>query len=210
MQKQCKQCGAVKPLAEFHRCRTVKDGRKARCRDCMNERSRAWRRENPEKHDAAVAGWRAANPEKVAASKAAWAQRNPDLIAESRARNAESRAASLAAWKAANREKVREYQRRRRAAGYGLPAQTLDLDALWLSSGGACGICAGPIDRRLEWPHPDSPSIDHILPLSMGGAHEQENAQWAHLACNLRKGNRPSETPALAAGRVRTPRRSAR
>lgn len=200
MRKKCKGCGEVKALEEFHRCPTVKDGRKARCRDCMNERSRAWRRENPEKHDAAVAAWRAANPERVAASKVAWARRNPDLIAEGRARNAESRAASLAAWKAANRDRVREYQRRRRAAGYGLPVTTLDVESLWRTGGGACGICTLPIDRTLRWPDPGSPSIDHILPLSKGGAHSQENAQWAHLECNLRKGNRPSETPTQAVG----------
>lgn len=200
MQKQCKQCGVVKPLTEFHRCRTVKDGRKARCRDCLNASNRAWRDANPEKMRAATAAWRAANPERYAAAKAEWERRNRVRRAAYRAKTADARASALAAWKAANREKVREYQRRRRAAGYGLPAQTLDLDALWQSSGGTCGICAGPIDRRLKWPHPDSPSIDHILPLSMGGAHEQENAQWAHLACNLRKGNRLSETPALAAG----------
>jgi len=43
---------------------------------------------------------------------------------------------------------------------------------------------------RLAWPDPGSKSIDHILPLSKGGSHSQENVQWAHLVCNTRKGNR--------------------
>ena len=51
-----------------------------------------------------------------------------------------------------------------------------------------CGICAGPVDRSLEWPDPMSVSLDHVIPLSKGGAHAPANAQCAHLVCNVRKG----------------------
>lgn len=51
-----------------------------------------------------------------------------------------------------------------------------------------CGICAGPVDRSLEWPEPKSVSLDHVIPLSKGGAHAPANAQCAHLVCNVRKG----------------------
>lgn len=55
-----------------------------------------------------------------------------------------------------------------------------------------CGLCANPIDRDLVYPHPASPSIDHITPLSKGGAHAYVNLQPSHLCCNLRKGDRQS------------------
>lgn len=50
-----------------------------------------------------------------------------------------------------------------------------------------CGICGTSIDGDLEWPDPASPSVDHVQPLSRGGAHVMDNVQAAHLICNLRK-----------------------
>lgn len=54
-----------------------------------------------------------------------------------------------------------------------------------------CGICYLPIDRRLRWPHNRSPSVDLIVPYSLGGdPHDLSNLQPAHVECNSRKGNR--------------------
>lgn len=56
---------------------------------------------------------------------------------------------------------------------------------IWL-----CGLCSTPVDPDCAWPDPMSPSLDHILPLSLGGTHTYENVQLAHLTCNVSKGNR--------------------
>lgn len=56
---------------------------------------------------------------------------------------------------------------------------------IWL-----CGLCSTPVDPDVAWPDPMSPSLDHIQPLSKGGAHTYENVQLAHLTCNVSKGNR--------------------
>lgn len=53
-----------------------------------------------------------------------------------------------------------------------------------------CRLCGKPIDMTQKWPHPSSPSIDHIVPLSLGGDHTYENCQAAHLHCNLKKQNK--------------------
>ena len=55
---------------------------------------------------------------------------------------------------------------------------------------GACGICRTPIDMTLAYPNPDASSIDHVVPLSLGGSDTLENVQLAHLGCNWTKGNR--------------------
>jgi 5-methylcytosine-specific restriction endonuclease McrA len=47
-----------------------------------------------------------------------------------------------------------------------------------------CQLCGGPIDRDVIAPHPRSKSIDHIVPLSLGGAHTNSNLQTAHFQCN--------------------------
>lgn len=53
-----------------------------------------------------------------------------------------------------------------------------------------CGICGGKVSRKLKHPDPGSASIDHIVPLSLGGTHEPRNVQCAHLGCNASKGHR--------------------
>ena len=51
-----------------------------------------------------------------------------------------------------------------------------------------CGLCGGRVDMALRFPNRMSASVDHILPLSLGGNDMLANVQLAHLGCNLRKG----------------------
>lgn len=53
-----------------------------------------------------------------------------------------------------------------------------------------CQLCDVAVDAGRVWPDPLSPSLDHIVPLSLGGHHSRENTSLAHLRCNVRKGNR--------------------
>lgn len=55
-----------------------------------------------------------------------------------------------------------------------------------------CGICLLPVDPDLAHPDPGSASLDHVTPLSLGGAHRMENVQLSHLKCNVQKGARPA------------------
>ena len=54
-----------------------------------------------------------------------------------------------------------------------------------------CGICGNPVDFGLKVPHPLSPCIDHIIPVSKGG-HPSDigNLQLAHLCCNRQKSDK--------------------
>jgi len=201
MEKNCSRCSQLKPYSDFSRRATTSDGLQVWCKACMREKARErapqnreynarWRAENPDLARAATLRWRTENPERLAAAKRKWAQENRESIRRSRERNAAKRAEALAAWKVANRDKVREYQRKRRAAGYGGAIGEVDGESLWELCGGLCAICTGAIDVLLAWPDPQSISLDHIVPLSAGGAHETENCRWTHLVCNLRKGSR--------------------
>ena len=44
----------------------------------------------------------------------------------------------------------------------------------------ACHICGQPIDYTLRSPHPDSFEIDHVIPLTRGGADALSNVRAAH------------------------------
>lgn len=50
-----------------------------------------------------------------------------------------------------------------------------------------CRLCMKPVDRDAEVPDSLAPTIDHILPLALGGAHVYENVQTAHFICNSAK-----------------------
>jgi 5-methylcytosine-specific restriction endonuclease McrA len=53
-----------------------------------------------------------------------------------------------------------------------------------------CQICRSEVDPALAFPHPQSASLDHKVPITKGGSHTYANVQLAHLACNQAKGNR--------------------
>lgn len=53
--------------------------------------------------------------------------------------------------------------------------------------GWRCQICGRKV-RRVPVPYPLSPTIDHIVPLALGGTHEPANVRLAHFICNSRRG----------------------
>lgn len=50
-----------------------------------------------------------------------------------------------------------------------------------------CQICGKAVQQDAEVPHPLAPTIDHIIPLALGGTHEPSNVQLAHFKCNALK-----------------------
>lgn len=54
-----------------------------------------------------------------------------------------------------------------------------------------CAICGKPVDFNLKYPHPLSPTIDHIIPLAKGGhPSDIDNLQLAHRCCNRQKSDK--------------------
>lgn len=52
-----------------------------------------------------------------------------------------------------------------------------------------CQICQEPVTKTFHWA-PDSPTLDHIIPRSLGGDHSVENLRTACWSCNTCRGNR--------------------
>lgn len=60
-----------------------------------------------------------------------------------------------------------------------------------LASQQVCGICGRPVDKKIKPPHPLSPCIDHIIPISKGGhPSDLENLQLSHWTCNRQKSDK--------------------
>jgi 5-methylcytosine-specific restriction endonuclease McrA len=145
-------------------------------RDQFLAKQAAYRAENAEVKKARDAAYRAEHQDEIRAYQERWREENRDYLRH-----------KATEWMKANPERVLEIQRRRRARKRGATIGEVDLGALWT---GFCGLCDSPLHRFYRAPHPESASIDHIVPLALGGAHAQHNLQWAHLVCNYRKGAR--------------------
>lgn len=84
---------------------------------------------------------------------------------------------------------ARERNHRRRARMLGAYVERVDSLVVLERDDGVCGICGEDVD-------PFRFDVDHVIPISRGGAHAYFNAQVAHPGCNVRKHN-ASELPLL-------------
>lgn len=62
-----------------------------------------------------------------------------------------------------------------------------------------------PIRKDVKYPHLRSKSIDHIVPLSLGGDDTAVNKRAAHLGCNVARGNEMGDEQMALFGSVREP-----
>jgi 5-methylcytosine-specific restriction endonuclease McrA len=86
------------------------------------------------------------------------------------------------------RERSRQKNRRRRAQVRGAGTEPYTVGEIAARDKFRCGLCAGRVPMGKTWPHPQSPVIDHVVPLSRGGSDLRANVQLAHSICNARKG----------------------
>lgn len=47
-----------------------------------------------------------------------------------------------------------------------------------------CHLCGGKVDKHKAHPHPQAPTLDHVIPLARGGLHVRSNVRTAHFICN--------------------------
>jgi 5-methylcytosine-specific restriction endonuclease McrA len=110
-----------------------------------------------------------------------------------RARNIAYREANPAywqEWQKANPEVVRDIANRRRAKKVDGEFEKIDRDLVFERDGYECKLCNLPLKMAAKFPHPLSPTLDHIIPLNKGGHHLYVNLQAAHFRCNTAKGDR--------------------
>lgn len=204
----CPDCGVLVELAAV-------GPRSKRCDACKvaksREKARLWRERNPERAAERVRAWKAAHREeiRVAARKdlsqplrcaecgdefkrAGGRGPIPRLCPECHRLmlNARDRA-----YRAADPEKHRDQARRanaRRRAAHRAEDELVIRRRVFDRDGWVCQLCDGVVDPTAKHPDPWSASLDHVLPLSLGGRHTYANTQLAHLRCNLVKNNRVS------------------
>jgi 5-methylcytosine-specific restriction endonuclease McrA len=55
-----------------------------------------------------------------------------------------------------------------------------------------CVVCGGAIDTDLSGNHPDGPTVEHLVPVSVAPelANVRANQALSHRRCNTKRGNR--------------------
>lgn len=76
---------------------------------------------------------------------------------------------------------------RQRARHHGVEYEYINRKKVFDRDKWRCGICGKKVDKRLKYPHPMSVSLDHIVPMSLGGGHLYVNVQCSHWLCNTEK-----------------------
>jgi len=98
-------------------------------------------------------------------------------------------------WRERNRARAREFDsrntHRRRALARNAQWEPVDRLIVFARDRWTCQLCRRKTPRsRMGTRAKDSPTLDHIVPLSIGGSHCYQNVQCACLSCNCSKNNR--------------------
>jgi 5-methylcytosine-specific restriction endonuclease McrA len=215
--KTCTKCGETKPLDQFGRDKTKRDGRDSACRPCETARKRAYIAADRAAHRARCKDWAARNPAAALRLSREWRDRNAEKEAERHRRNyaanpeqrraavrksyqrhrekrlAHDRAHHAAKrdqyraynrkYRAENPDKCREWAAKRRAIKLATQTEPVNYAAVFARSKGVCHICGQSVAGG---PY----HFDHVIPLSKGGTHTEDNIAVAHASCNQRKWNK--------------------
>jgi hypothetical protein len=74
---------------------------------------------------------------------------------------------------------------RHRGTGYRRHAAMIHERDNW-----TCWLCDQPTSRNYSSTDPDAPTLDHLVPRSLGGTNEPNNLATAHALCNATRGAR--------------------
>ena len=164
--KECRRCGAVKPLSDFYAHRGYADAHDSICKVCNKTKTYEWRRANPSGHARIQKRYADAHREQVRESCRRTAATHDYENGRPARRWADphQRAVVLRA--------RRNYRNRKRANGGRMTsADVREILAM------PCAYCGGKATE-----------LDHIVPVSRGGTHSRENVAPACRSCNARKG----------------------
>lgn len=199
--KKCSKCGQVKPLTEFTRDKSKKCGHKSACKDCLKtsahiEYQKQYREDHAEYFKEKHAEFRSRNREKLRSQRQQYY--DSQKAHEYYERDRKNRLAYAKRYRHTEKGRAAATLHRvRRRAGIKTGAADITLQAVYNRDGGRCKLCGGLCDfgdytikDGVTLVGNDYPSIDHIKPLSRGGAHAWDNVQLAHMQCNRVKSNK--------------------
>ncbi len=179
--KACKTCNQIKTLDEVHK---RLERRVAHCKECtkvktrqryvanaesLREKARQYRQANPDKVKKLRQDWKRANKAKNVESVVAYQRRNPDKHAKWAKTYRQNNLAKYRLWAQNRLAKLSQ-----NGVYYVSPKE---VEKLLSSDCVACGSSSNQ-------------TLDHIIPIDLGGTHSIGNLQTLCLSCNSSKRNR--------------------
>lgn len=180
--KACTKCGEDKPYAEYARDAKGKDGYRAQCKACRSSSDRAHYEANREKKLAQVRSRYEANREAKSAYDRVYYRANRETYL---AQNKEYHSRMMNNPEYRAKREAANLRRRRLMSG--AKQEPYVREAIFERDNWTCGICGEAIDPSLRWPDSFCATIDHVIPLFMGGDDTPENVQASHGFCNFSK-----------------------
>lgn len=181
------KCGILKPLTEYHKDKSSRDGFRSRCKSCCNsyypehkdkmlESQKKYVENNKESFTEYQASHYKKNKEKIKPKRAKFRENNRDHFENQRK-----------AWKSENRGRLNALNAKREMA-------KINATPPWLTEEHFCQIeefyiKAAQLTKETGIPH----QVDHILPLqgkNVRGLHVPWNLQILTASENASKGNR--------------------
>lgn len=152
------------------------------CRRANSENTLRWQIENREKHRAKGQRWTKAHPEHASDYYARNREAQLAYQRQYRTDNADAVRQVVREWTRANPQAVlensRRYKLRKRGATI-VRFTAAQLDHRMSMFGYRCWMCGGPFEH-----------VDHVKPLSKGGAHCLANLRPACASCNVVKSDK--------------------
>lgn len=169
----------------------------AQCFDCVSMHRKKWRADNPEKESEtrikSLRKWAAANPER---KKELAKKYNSDP------ENSKKNVERARKWKKNNPERALDlsnassHKRRTKIKNSGNNFKAEDVTNLLKLQKSKCANCGASIAKR------ENRHVDHVVPVSKGGANGKENIQLLCRKCNLTKADKDPFDFALECGRL--------
>lgn len=194
----CRECGEEKPQEDFSRNSNYKNGYQPTCKSCRARKEKARREKDGERINLLRRLWRSLHKDRLADQGRRYRQKYPERLREKNRR-----------YQSSNREKVRKWVRE---WGHRNSEKIKEIGRQWAKlhpdriasknrnrraqeKGSASKISPQEWEDlkreydytclRCEKREPEIKlTLDHVIPLSLGGEHTIKNAQPLCLSCN--------------------------
>ena len=201
--KECNCCKVTKPFSEFGVKKSTKDGYYGFCRQCKAKKDKEYREANKDKlKDKYIKKYKdnkeeilakrrkqynEATPEEVKKRKEAkriYSQNAPEEVKQ-RKKEYDKKYFASEAGKITTMKSIHKRRAQKLSSEDGTVTSQA-LDKLKEEQNHQCKYCKCELDFSAK----GQVHLDHVIPLSKGGAHSITNVVWSCAKCNLKKSDK--------------------
>ena len=200
--KKCTKCNVDKPLNEFYKHKTHKDGLKHKCKECLKKFQKNYRQKNKDKIREYSKQWKKDNPE----YQKQWSKKNKTYNKV----NKEKKYQANKKWYKENKEYHNKWIKQRRLTDiefrlrhnlririnqaihkFNFKKKNTSIEELGCSIQKYVVYLGQQFDKNMNWGNYGTYwEIDHIYPVSKGGSFHYTNTQPLTIEENRSKGNK--------------------